>query len=505
MRKNRGLLFLPVVALFSCGAWKFDYVPYQYGKLQEDPFVRKRHDGYYLAGDFSKIETSIGEFDPTMASLLSIGGNRKAATSTGDVNLTVIPVDFSDYPADELEQTHGGQAIDMIRGAFFGSQANNQYVSVAEFFASSSYDRLHLKGEVVSSWFRPKETLAELKSKHSSSATKSALTSIYNQAIDWYNARGGEKTLTAGDPIHFVYCAPYSGYDGGVSDRASMLWAFTINEPAPAAWSSFFMGHPNQNKMDAHTFIHETGHLFGLKDYYDTNAVTDFSSISPLGRMDMMDCSLGDHNAFSKMTLNWARPYVPTKDCVITLRQSVGNGDSILLSPSWGGSPFEEYLLLEFYTPSGLNRVDTYLRDDPSMRLMNKAGVKVYHVDARLGVFEERKTTPIGFLKKDSDLTGKLVDFYQNNSSSSSQYLINLLDASASSSKLVRGYVASDHIEARGNVNLRDVLFQEGDGTESAVFKDFTFHDGREMNFDFKVTEVGATYAKVSVTMKGVQ
>lgn len=501
MQKKRALLILMALPLLSCGNTEFVYSPYVYSPLETRPFYNVRYDGYKKVGEFSNIEAADAVIEPTLSSVLAHGGKRKCAAPLGESKITVIPVEFSDYRADELEQTHGGKAIEMIRGAFFGSGNSNQFVSVAEYYDSSSFHRLHIVGDVDDAWFTPKETLAELKTKHSSSSTKAALSSIYNQAIEWHNLRS-ESKLEAGDPVYFVYCAPYSGYESGQTDRSSMLWAFTVNEPSPIAWSSFYMSHPDSGKLDAHTYIHETGHLLGLKDYYDTNAVSDFSSVSPLGRMDMMDCSLGEQNAFSKLTLGWNRPFVPTSSCTVTLRQGPGNGDCLLLSPSWNGSPFDEYLLLEFYTPTLLNKVDAYLRADPAMRLMNKAGVKVYHVDARLGLFEERRQTPLALVTKETVTSGKIVDFYQNNSSSSKEYLVELIDASAAEGGLIKGYVASDHIETIGNASLRDVLFTAGQGSASPVFSGFRFHNGKELGLSFTVESVETNSATVRVELE---
>ena len=52
-------------------------------------------------------------------------------------------------------------------------------------------------------------------------------------------------------------------------------------------------------------------------------------------------------------------------------------------------SPFDEYLLIEFYTPTGLNEKDSlakYAGVYPQMFQTN--GIKIYHIDSRLGYYE---------------------------------------------------------------------------------------------------------------------
>ena len=92
-------------------------------------------------------------------------------------------------------------------------------------------------------------------------------------------------------------------------------------------------------KVDTHTYIHETGHLLGLSDYYSQDATQKFK---PMGGMDMMDYNLGDENTFSKMLLNWTRPYVITGETTITINASNKIGDCILVpAKSWNGSSME--------------------------------------------------------------------------------------------------------------------------------------------------------------------
>ena len=68
-----------------------------------------------------------------------------------------------------------------------------------------------------------------------------------------------------------------SRYYQFVSDSSSYLWAVTswssniehINNFSYASFGFMFDGTTkNGIQLDAHTFIHETGHQMGLDDYY---------------------------------------------------------------------------------------------------------------------------------------------------------------------------------------------------------------------------------------------
>ena len=67
------------------------------------------------------------------------------------------------------------------------------------------------------------------------------------------------------------------------------------------------------------------------------------------------------HDIATKFALGWLHPYVVNGACDLTLRPSQTSGDCLLFpakGSTWNGSAFTEYLLLELYTPTGLNELD---------------------------------------------------------------------------------------------------------------------------------------------------
>jgi M6 family metalloprotease-like protein len=209
------------------------------------------------------------------------------------------------------------------------------------------------------------------------------------------------------DAVWFVYSAP--DYSKKTSLDSTDFWAYTYSDllsyeqvvnsggkitsciPFRYSWASYdfmYSGYGNTGR-DAHTFIHETGHMMGLDDYYVGSTTTKYpTNYGPMGRLDMMDFNIIDHDAYSKFALGWIKPYVVSGATTITLNPSATTGQAILLPTStngWNGSAFDEYMLLEFYTPTLLNKKDSDAAyPDNKAQGFTENGVRVYHVDSRL-------------------------------------------------------------------------------------------------------------------------
>ncbi len=509
MACKKGILVsmsLVSVAMVSCASGRGVYTLFENPALVENPITEIKGQGYTRPATWAKVSaTDRSDIDCSLSSIYSYGAKRHVMESTGRQKITVIPVDFATYPGQNL----GEGALDNVKKAFFGDKNGNQFYSVKEYYDKASFHRFQIEGAVESSWFRPSLTYEYLASLPNANRTKAALVDIYNEAIAWHNEKNPSDPLSHGDPVFFIYSAPYSGMESGTSDRGNMMWAFVINDPAPIGWSSYHMLHPNgDNQVDAHTNIHEFGHLLGLVDYYDTDSSSDPSPCSPLGRMDMMDCSLGDHDAFSKMLLGWSKPYVVEDNCQITIRQGEGNGDCILLTNSWNGTPYDEYLLLELYTPSYLNAFDAASERSDGTRLMGKPGIKITHVDARLGVYSDRSKSPIRYLSA-GPLGSESIDFYQNNNGrvngdtirpKRDGFLLRTLPVHATDASLPSYFIASDSDKdaTHENVTLhyRDVLFQQG--FSSASYNGFSFNSKGALGYTFEIKELTSTYATIS-------
>lgn len=338
---------------------------------------------------------------------VSRSGEVDSLPSVGNVNLLVIPVIIEGYEGNATVETRNN-----IQKAMFGQSEETSWESVASFYHKSSYERLTLTGEVTP-WFASDYSPSDMNYYESRGQDGVAL--LLEDAIDWIRNSLPSIDLTDYDndadghldAVWMIYSAP--------SELSDVFWAFVywnsrnlnnknVANPTPFtyAWASFdfmYEGYGTSG-IDAHTYIHETGHLLGLDDYYDYDSKT-----SPMGKIDMMDYNIIDHNGYSKFALGWTNPYVVTGDADITLLPASSSGQSILLSAAWNGSPFDEYLLIELYTPDGLNKKDSQAAyPGNGRRGFTIPGIRMYHVDSRL--FDTKSNAYVEDLSVDGAYVG---------------------------------------------------------------------------------------------------
>ena len=343
-------------------------------------------DGSYTRlGNYKKYNTRSKELGSAYEVMTKYSA-KKYMKSTGDQKLLVIPVTFPDYSCynlgiDEKEYT------DKLNKAFFGKQENNQFVSVSQFYNLSSYGKLRISGKVCDKFYTFPYDVETIRK---GSLDRNYVVNCYSKIIEWYSTNYNDidsfridDTLEASEDnvaIYLVYCYPTELN----SANPEFFWNYTfLNKPL--SWASYSVVNAINDNPDSHVFIHETGHLLGLKDYYPDKS----GDPEPTARIDMMDSNLGDHTAFSKMYLDWLRPIHVVDSCEITINPLVKKGDVILINDKWNETVFDEYYAIEFYSPTDLNYYDTTVGNSLGV-LPNLPGVKLYHVDARLGYFESR-------------------------------------------------------------------------------------------------------------------
>jgi len=356
--------------------------------------------------NFSAQATSINEEKANLASGFVM-------PSTGQVNLLVIPVVFDDYKGNANETVRGD-----IYKTFFGDPSDTSWESVASYYYKSSYGQLLING-TVAPWYDSGYTTSEfskLSYSGSSAYAKSweptwniveDATAWYAKTYSTYLSEFDSNNDNVIDAIWFVYSAPDVQRNSALD--STDFWAYTYSDllsyesamnnggktstciPFRYSWASYdfmYAGYGSSGR-DAHTYVHETGHLMGLDDYYVASTTSAYpTNYGPMGRVDMMDYNIIDHDAYSKFALGWIKPYVVTGATSITLKPSASTGQAILLpttTDGWNGSAFDEYMLLEFYTPSLLNKQDSLAAyPDNETQGFTESGVRIYHVDSRL-------------------------------------------------------------------------------------------------------------------------
>ncbi len=335
--------------------------------------------------------------------------NTQVLPSTGDVNILVIPILIPGYTSFSYrtfeEGTTDEQKQEIVRNdivtSFFGEAEETGWQSVKSFYHESSYGKLNLNG-VVTDWFDA-STLYD-------NANDITITETYNlveSAVQWAIANQGINPADYDydndgfiDGVWCIYSAEDYSKDGPYTDDQN-YWAYTTwgnqdKEGNPSTneyyynlfgWASYdymYEGYGLEG-VDAHTYIHETGHFLGLNDYY-----SDRVSYNPLGKMDMMDANVIDHNSYSKMLLGWTKPYIVTGNATIELKDLTQENNFIVVLPDEATiknnsfDPFSEYILVELYSNNGLNYQDSQIQISSDRPLASEeVGVRIYHVDNR--------------------------------------------------------------------------------------------------------------------------
>lgn len=336
--------------------------------------------------------------------------------TVGSPAVLVVPVEFSDATAASK-----GYTTAKIKAAFCGEQGATDYYSVKQYYTLSSYGKLNLDITVLDEWFRPKNN-----------------SSYYQNAT--YDYYGDEVAI--GDQLIIdevlAYLAPtmdltkFDSDKNGIIDAIVLINTLPINSESDFhwayrywniytddegyyyeydgvsandyLWASYAFMHEGEdgeftatNALNTYTYIHEFGHVLGADDYYDTAYEG-----SPMGGNDIMDSTLGDHNAYSKFNYGWltsSRLVVAEESVTLTLDAFSKNGDTIIIANDWDETlgVYQEYFILVYYTNDGLHTGKGGYFDEE--------GVVVYHINASLYKEEMDGTT--------------YYDVYNNNTSAS--------------------------------------------------------------------------------------
>lgn len=425
-----------------------------------------------------------------------------------NVKALVVPVDFTDYPST----IYGSEeyTLGMLNKAVFSDEGSNGWYSLRSYYKSSSFGTCNVTG-VVAPWWHTGDAVADIPRENAGYATQIAtnIQNYYTEHPELINLNDYDANNDGFiDSLIMIYSAPINPIEAGDS---GLWWAFCWNiagsKPVEGKkvvhryfWASMqFLFEKGNNKYytneeiasgsiepDVHTLTHEYGHVLSLPDYYITDySTTDYSG---LGALDMMDYNIGDHNTYSKMCYGWVTPKrVEGKSgsLKVTLNSTTDTGDAILISApgEWGNTYMDQYLLVEFLTPTGVAKKDgeeKYLGSYP--KYYSKAGIRILHVDSRLGLF-----TSAGF----SGYT------LATKSSNKNAYVSVAADNTASRScfpdyKIIEIMPASGKTQKQRKRDADDkCLYYEGDsfGTKE-VFADFKLNGTKgkkDKDFGFKI------------------
>ncbi len=433
----------------------------------------------------------------------NVAGNDAAPAiglpSTGNVTALVVPIKFSDT---EIKQTQ----LDNLNLAFNGTADDTGWESVKSYYYKSSYEKLNLSFDIAgvnligdnstsldyftaskpSTWYEQQTTTDQYGNEY-----KNGDNLLLHEVLKYYESRLDlNKYDTNGDgyidAVYLIYSAEVD------FEQADFWWAFVtwnFDETTYDGLGAYYYMFTGLDFMtdaldsyhgmtiNAETYIHETGHLLGLDDYYDYE--TSKGSNLGLGGADMMDWNNGDHGAYSKIMLGWMTPQIIVPSATnptttVTIKSLQEKGDAILIPLNFNNSYFCEYLLVDLYSNKGLNEAASKMTNT-IMYDGAEYGVRIYHVSSWIN----------------DPWNNDYGSFTDNNNSSSSIPLIRLIEADGGN---------STSSTSNGGWASESDLWQAGQSL-SKVFDQFMTYDGKLLNFDITIDSIDTTAGTATITI----
>lgn len=361
--------------------------------------------------DKDYVITSVVANTRPLNNMLSVDGplTEYSLPSVGSPKVLVIPVNLDGTKATKA-------LLSDIEIAFSGTSKQTGWESVSSYYYKSSYGKLDLKFDVLDEWFTPKYSKSYYDSytgpdgEYGSCLILEEALKHYDSKLDYSDYDSNNDGII--DAVWMIY-----NCDVDYKSDDSIYWAYMYNLDTDTEYDGVipynygFAGtafmyddkttddddviYDNTSiKIDAHTYIHETGHLMGLDDYYDYDegrgegdysiGLAEISKNLGLWSADMMDANIGDHCSISKLLLGWITPTIieGTGTISIPLSSFTEDGCVILISDHSIETVYDEYFLIELYTTTGLNANDKPIlhQTSPSVPVY---GIRVLHVDAR--------------------------------------------------------------------------------------------------------------------------
>jgi M6 family metalloprotease-like protein len=471
-----------------------------------------------------------------------------AMPSKGNVNVLVVPIEFKNYPfAQTVVGTDGtdNHRLTDLNTLFNGSDEETKYwKSLSGFYKESSFDQLNITATIASVYEMnqtPEEFLTPPENGKSYDGTSKIVALMRTVITDYKTKNGADSTKKFDsdgdgviDGLYLIYsCYDYQRAKKHNLDENESYWAFSTNDnsapniESPVGgnfmWASYdfmYTGVAEKKGVDSHTFVHETGHLLGLDDYYNYDDIENnektapkYRRFAPMGALDMMDYNILDHDIWSKFALGWASPYVVDSSIklpvTVTLKDSVSSKGDFLIIPSvsgYNGTAFGEYLVVELYAPTGLNALDaTTSYGSTRPKGFKTPGVKIYHVDSRLakivanvGTYDEAPTLAKLAASKSGDYYNVLANNTPSYSADNPGYrLIHLLESN--------GVLTFDNYDASTGKDLTtssyandSTLFSGSEGHNRFSMKRFSsffengtkFNNGQAFPYSIRINQV---------------
>lgn len=467
------------------------------------------------------------------------GQNKSGLPQKGQANVLVVPVQFNGD--NDIQFTN--LMTDNLDTSFFGEAYTYDMVSVEEYYKGSSYGNLDIGGVIA-----PTYTVGMSTSELAVKANYTSVISVISDIMaDIYKTYFTGDTATYDphdfdsdsdgfiDNIVLCYARPYINGDlYSYSTTAAKNLYTTLfgnktyfhasyaskNVPIGSfTWESYYDAYTYNASSssvaamhDNHEYIRQMGAAMGLSYYTDS-----YSKRSPLGNLDMMDGAILDHNPFSKYLMGWIDPTVieakKNFESSYNLKPFQEDGSALLVTDEFSNSPYGEYLLISYYTPTGFNEVDSdkagntrkFAQGTYPYEALSKitdlgiGGIQVHKVDARLVV----KTDNGYALNVDElDFDDNTYDFAYSNDYYAPYAEYGIAENYALVELLSKNGM-NRHMTSMSVTLSSDDFFQKGDefGAQSQAdgfYKNFKFDSGDTLGLNFKVTELNDSQASLT-------
>lgn len=413
-------------------------------------------------------------------------GESYAMPSTGNVKVLVLPLKYDKATSEQ------NTSINNIRMAFNGLSTSKNVESVASYYREASYNKLNLTFEVYNSWidvsdldYDSYDMITKAMLKAFSTASKNYNLSDYDLDSDGYV-----------DAVWFIYDINYSTNDN------TNFWAWTssINQTntyqglriGKVCFASYeFMNSEDRyyqgyaeygtNSITARTYIHETGHLLGLSDYYDYDKSSSVGQHHAMYGVDLMDSNYGDFDAASKFLLGWIDPIIVSNDDLVTIGSTaLDSKNAILISKNFykNKTIFSKYILLEFWTSDGLNKFDA-----SNTFGTNNYGVRVLYLDAQINYVNGKPTLTSG--------TRSTYFKYNNTDDDSKNFLQTL---AKNPDQIYNPLTGKYNTESNVLFDDSNIVFGKD------VYENFTYNNGDALDFKFNIVSINSTSVTINIS-----
>lgn len=463
--------------------------------------------------------------------LKSSSTNTGTTQSLGTAKLLVIPVWFTDS-SSYISTSAKDNIYDDITECYIGETKSNGWRSVKNYYYDESNHLCNLD-ITIAPWYNDSFSSSHYYTDNTATFI------LATTASDYYFSNSSESKTDYDanndgclDGILLIYAHPdrqaHSRVDSTDQDSESNMWAYcahrggTRNISNPSLnvyfWASYdFMynsalatsrvgtgywnGHSDSiGSLDSTTFIHEMGHMFGLVDYYDYKGLSN-----PAGSYTMQDHDVGGHDPYSLLSLGWAKAYIPNNSCTIALDDVFNEHEVIILTPDWNeyDSPFDEYLILELYSPTGLNQHEQAEID------VSSVGIRLWHVDARLVHYTSSLSEESIVKTTTTHPGGSFTHLVKNDTydgTNESSYPLGLDYADYNLLQLIHKSGVDTYKPAPSATFEATSLFYAGESFSMADYKD-QFKNGAKLNsgvdlgWSFHVDGIDAINLKAAITL----